>query len=76
MNQAYKAKVKQYNKYVKQFLISSSGKYFNIVQNFRNSAGYAIIQMLCKRDVNTTVAHGINDWSILNNFITNVSKKF
>ncbi|XP_073828620.1 pickpocket protein 28-like [Musca autumnalis] len=45
-----------------------------IQQYEENSVEYSIIQMLCKRDVNVTVADTIEDWSTLNQFISNISQ--
>ncbi|XP_061397103.1 pickpocket protein 28-like, partial [Musca vetustissima] len=39
-----------------------------------NSVEYALIQMLCKRRVNVTVANTIDDWSSLNEFISDISQ--
>ncbi|XP_058977979.1 pickpocket protein 28-like [Musca domestica] len=45
------------------------------IQNFTtDSVEYAIIQMLCKRKVNVTVADTIQDWSSLNQFISDISQ--
>ncbi|XP_075157998.1 pickpocket protein 28-like [Haematobia irritans] len=39
-----------------------------------NTVEHAMMQMLCRRDINFTVADTVNDWNALNQFISDISQ--